>query len=179
MIRHATIRDVPAMLAIYGPYILETAITFEYEVPTLEAFTQRFTSICRQFPWLVWEEDGEILGYCYGDRAFARAAYQWDADLSIYLRMDCKGRGIGRKLYHAVEELLRKQGYLVAYGIVTSSNEASRAFHKAMGYEAVAEMKNCGWKFGKWHGITWFEKRLQTGDPKGPPVPYKELEVLV
>lgn len=103
MLRDAALRDVRDMLEIYRPYILETAYTFEYDVPSLEEFEARFRKITGAFPWLVWEEDGEILGYAYGSRAFERAAYQWDADLSIYLRRDCRGRGVGRQLYTELE----------------------------------------------------------------------------
>ena len=175
MIREATLQDVPAILDIYRPYILQTAYTFEYEVPSLAAFQERFLTISRDHPWLVWEEQGEILGYAYGEKAFARAAYQWDADLAIYLRQDCHGRGIGRALYSVVEDLLRRQGYVVAYGVVTSSNVGSCRFHRAMGYRQVAELPACGWKFEQWHGVIWFEKRLQDGVPAKPPVSWREL----
>ena len=110
MIRFARPSDIPAILDIYGPYVLNTAISFEYTVPGLEEFTQRFREITRQFPWLVWEEDGEILGYAYGSLPFGRAAYRWCAASSIYLAPNAQGRGIGRKLYTALETLLRKQG---------------------------------------------------------------------
>ena len=169
MIRPATAADVPAMLEIYGPYILQTAFTFEYEVPTHEAFLARFTAISARFPWLVWEEDGEILGYVYGDRAFARAAYQWAADLSIYLRPEARGRGIGRLLYTAAEDRLRELGYYLIYAIVTSSNTGSCAFHEDMGYIRRAELPDCGMKFGRWYGIIWYEKRLRDGIPTQPP----------
>lgn len=176
MIREAVLQDLPAILEIYRPYILETAYTFEYEVPSLEDFRQRFLTITEQHPWLVWEENGEILGYAYGEKAFGRAAFQWDADLAIYLRPECHGRGIGRALYAAVEEILRRQGYMVAYGVVTSSNAGSCAFHRAMGYRELAVFPACGWKFDRWHGVTWFEKRLQDGDPAEPPVSWRKLE---
>ena len=145
MIRNAVPADVPAILEIYRPYILETAYTFEYEVPSPEAFAERFETVTQMHPWLVWEENGEILGYVYGEKPFSRAAYQWTADLSIYLRMDCHGKGIGRALYGAAEEILRRQGYVSVYGIITSSNVGSRKFHEAMGYRQVAELPNCGW----------------------------------
>ena len=176
MIRKATLQDVPAILEIYGPYIRETAYTFEYEVPSLSAFQERFLRISADHPWLVWEEDGEILGYAYGERAFARAAYAWDADLAVYLRPDARGRGIGRKLYTAVEDILRRQGYFVAYGVVTSANEGSCAFHRAMGYRKAAEFPDCGWKFGQWYGTVWFEKRLREGKPQTPPISWQKLK---
>lgn len=169
MIRAATLQDVPAILEIYRPYILETAYTFEYEVPSLAAFEQRFLTISRAFPWLVWEENGEILGYAYAERPFSRAAYQWDADAAIYLRRDCRGRGIGRRLYEQIEDILRRQGYYVLYAVVTSANEGSCRFHEAMGYKKAAEFPCCGWKFGQWYGTIWYEKRLQDGEPQQPP----------
>ena len=175
MIRAATVQDVPALLAIYGPYIQETAYTFEYEVPTLDAFRQRFLAITERHPWLVWEENGEILGYAYGERAFERAAYSWVADLSIYLKPSCHGRGIGKALYSAVEEILRQQGYFALYGVVTASNTGSCAFHRAMGFRQMAEFPACGWKLGQWHGVVWFEKRLRDGDVESPPVGWRDI----
>ena len=175
MIRAATAQDVPALLAVYGPYIQETAYTFEYEVPTLEAFRQRFLTITEKHPWLVWEENGEILGYAYGERAFERAAYSWVADLSIYLKPSCHGRGIGKALYSAVEEILRRQGYFALYGVVTSSNTGSCAFHRAMGFRQMAEFPACGWKFGRWHDVIWFEKRLRDGEAASPPVGWRDI----
>ena len=170
MLRNAVLADVPAILDIYRPYILHTAITFEYEVPTPEAFTERFLQITRDFPWLVWEENGEILGYAYGSRAFERAAYQWDADLSIYLRQDCRGRGIGKILYRALETQMQELGYHVLYCIVTSANEDSCRFHRSLGYREIARMERTGFKFGRWYDVFWCEKRLQDGIPAHPPL---------
>ena len=96
-IRQATVQDVPRILEIYGPYVKNTAISFEYTVPTIEDFTRRFLDITAQFPWLVWEENGVVLGYAYGSRPFERAAYQWSAEASIYLCPEACGKGIGKK----------------------------------------------------------------------------------
>ena len=175
MIRNATAADVPAILEIYKPYILETAITFEYDVPTLSQFEQRFLHITESHPWLVWEEEGNILGYAYGEPAFVRAAYQWAADLAIYLAPQAQGKGIGRKLYTAAEDILRKQGYFLCYGVVTSANEKSCAFHEAMGYKKTALFSNCGFKLGQWYGTVWYEKRLQKGTPKHSPVSWRDI----
>ncbi|MBQ7802093.1 MAG: N-acetyltransferase [Oscillospiraceae bacterium] len=160
MLRIAAEGDVPAMLDIYAPYILTTTYSFEYIVPTEAEFLERFRRITAQFPWLVWEEAGEILGYAYGSAPFERAAYGWCAEGSVYLREDARGRGIGGKLYAALEELLTAQGYRVIYAIITSENAASVAFHGKMGYKFLAEFPNCGFKFGRWVGVTWMEKRL-------------------
>ena len=169
-IRQATVADLPRILEIYGPYVENTAISFEYTVPTLEEFTQRFLGITAQFPWLVWEEDGEILGYAYGSKPFERAAYQWCASASIYLRPEACGKGIGRKLYAALEERLQAQGYRKVYAVITTANDASVAFHRAVGYRHTATMPDCGFKFGKWYGTVWMEKELNTWDtpPREP-----------
>ena len=169
-IRQATVRDIPRILEIYGPYVKNTAISFEYTVPTLEVFTQRFRNITAQFAWLVWEEDGEILGYAYGSAPFERAAYQWCSEASIYLCPEAQGKGIGKKLYAALEELLQTQGYKKVYAIITTANEPSIAFHRAVGYRHTATMPNCGYKFGNWYGTVWMEKELNVWDapPREP-----------
>ena len=160
MIRLATEADVPEILAIYAPYVLTTTYTFEYDVPSEEEFLTRFRSITEKFPWLVWEEDGKILGYAYGSLPFERAAYSWCAEDSLYLRPEAKGRGIGKKLLTALEKILFAQGYRKIYAIITSENQVSLDFHRRNGYLFTAEMVNCGYKFGRWLGVTWMEKEL-------------------
>ena len=170
-VRFATVQDLPRILEIYGPYVENTACSFEYTVPTLEEFTQRFLHITAQFPWLVWEEDGVILGYAYGSRPFARTAYQWNAEASVYLCPQAYRRGIGKKLYAALEQLLQKQGYRKLYAVITTANEDSIAFHRAVGYRYITTMPDCGFKLGKWYGTVWMEKDLNTWDiPPGAPV---------
>lgn len=160
MIRLATEADLPAILDIYGPYVLHTAVSFEYSVPTLEEFTQRFRGITAQFPWLVWEEGGKVLGYAYGSLPFARDAYRWCAASSIYLAPEAQGRGIGRQLYRALEAVLQEQGYRKTYALVTSDNAGSMAFHEAVGFREVAVFPDCGYKFGRFYAVTWLEKTL-------------------
>ena len=170
-IRRATLADVPEILEIYRPYVEHTAISFEYVTPSLPDFTERFKAITAFFPWLVWEEDDKLLGYAYGHNAFERAAYQWTAEVSVYLRQDARGRGIGKRLYAELEDILRKQGYKKAYAIITTANEASVAFHKAVGYRETCVMENCGYKFGNWYGTIWLEKELNGWlTPPGEPV---------
>lgn len=164
MIRIAREADVPRILAIYAPYILNTTYTFEYTVPTEAEFLERFRDITAQFPWLVWEEDGEIWGYVYGSAPYTRAAYSWCAELSIYLLPQAQGRGIGSKLYAAAEEILRRQGYRLNYAIITSENTGSIRFHEHMGYTHSAHFPACGYKFGRWLGVTWMEKKLNFVD---------------
>ena len=175
-IRQATPADLPRILEIYGPYVENTAISFEYTVPTLEAFTQRFLGITAHFPWLVWEEDGAVLGYAYGSLPFERVAYQWNASASIYLCSEACGKGIGKQLYAALEQLLQKQGYRKVYAVITTANEASVAFHRAVGYRHTATMPDCGYKFGSWYGTVWMEKDLNTWDtPPREPISIQAL----
>ncbi len=161
-VRLAKKEDLPRILSIYAPYITDTTVSFEYTVPTPEEFEKRFCAITAQFPWLVWEEDGEVLGYAYGSAPFDRAAYGWCVESSIYLAPEAKGRGIGRQLQTVLEEILKLQGYRILYALITSENTASLAFHKAVGFSPCAEFKSCGFKFGRQHSVIWLQKTLNT-----------------
>jgi len=161
MIRFATEEDLPQILSIYAPYVTDTTVSFEYTVPTEAEFTRRFQRITAQFPWLVWQEDGRILGYAYASAPFERAAYRWCAEPSIYLAPDARGKGIGRRLYGALEELLQKQGYRLLYAIITSENTDSLAFHEKLGYRHLADFPGCAWKQGRRLGIVWMQKELE------------------
>ena len=176
MVRAATKADIPAILDIYAPYVLNSTATFEYTVPTLEEFRQRFDAVTAQYPWLVWEEDGEILGYAYASAPYSRAAFAWCAEPSIYLRPEARGRGIGTTLYTALEAILKKQGYHVLYALITEENRESVAFHEHFGYETNAIFPDCGMKFGRWLGLIWMEKRLKTVEiPTNPPVSWLSI----
>ena len=176
MIRIATKEDIPAILDIYAPYIQNTTATFEYTVPTEAEFTARFQGVTRQFPWLVWEEDGLVLGYAYGSAPFERAAYQWCAELSVYLAPQIQGKGIGKMLYTALEKLLYLQGYRVLYALICDENDASIGFHKKMGYKTVTAMPRCGVKFGRWIGIIYMEKRADSVEiPSFSPISFPDF----
>ncbi len=159
-IRFATMEDAEAILAIYAEYIVNTGVTFEIEVPTVEQFQERIGRITEQFPWLVCEIDGEIAGYAYGSKHGERAAYRWSADLSVYINEKYHRRGIATALYKAVMELLRLQGYYTVYAGVSTPNEKSEAFHTAFGFRNLGEFKNVGYKLGKWRGVAWYELPL-------------------
>ena len=147
-------RDAAGILAVYAPYIRETAITFETEVPALPAFAQRVAGICAEFPYLVLEVDGELAGYAYAHRQAERAAYAWNAELSIYLAGKWCGKGLGAPLYRLLESLLAMQGYVNLYGVITASNAGSIRLHE-----------RTGWKFGRWHDVAWLHKRVREGEP--------------
>ena len=158
-------RDARAILDVYAPYIEKTAITFETEVPSLESFTQRVKDIAAHFPYLLLEADGELVGYAYAHRQAERAAFAWNAELSIYLKEGFAGRGMGRELYSLLEKLLAMQGYVNFYGVITGSNAVSIALHEKMGYRIIGRHVHTGFKFGQWHDTVWLHKRVSEGVP--------------
>ena len=160
-------RDAAAILAIYAPYIEKTAVTFETQVPSQESFAQRVADIAKEFPYLLLEAGGELIGYAYAHRQAERAAFGWNAELSIYLKEGFTGKGLGRPLYTLLEELLAMQGYVNFYGVITGSNAGSIAMHEKMGYRIVGRHVRTGWKFGQWHDTVWLHKRVQEGEPRG------------
>lgn len=179
-IRPAREADLPAMLEIYRPYVEHTTVSFEYEAPTLAEFRQRFLEHTAQFPWLVWEEDGKVLGYAYAGAPWERAAYRWCAEISIYFAESARGGGRGRQLLAALEEILQRQGYRVVYALVTGENESSLRFHRAVGYRDICKFPACGYKMGRWLGVCYLEKRLaQPEKAEGFPVSWRELEETV
>ena len=178
-IRPAKVEDLPQMLEIYRPFVEHTAVSFEYQVPSPENFLQRFRNHVAQFPWLVWEEKGRVFGYAYAGAPWEREAYRWCAESSIYLAPEAQGRGIGKTLYQALEEILLRQGYAVLYALVTTENESSLAFHQAMGFRRRAVFPDCGYKFGRWHGGIWLEKRLSDLElPSAFPCAWDEKETI-
>ena len=176
MLRIATEADVPAILEIYAPYVLNSTATFEYDVPSPEEFLQRFCTITTQFPWLVWEEKGKILGYAYASAPYSRAAYAWCAEPTVYLRPEARGTGVARKLYAALEWILERQGYHVLYALICEENESSLRFHEKCGFRRAVCFSRCGFKFGRWLGLIWMEKRLKIGEnPSRKPVPWMSI----
>lgn len=171
-IRMAEEADAMDLLNIYKPYI-ETPITFECEVPSIETFSQRIREITADYPYLVCETDGKIVGYAYAHRHKERAAYRWNAELSIYIDEQDAGRGIGKMLYHALIHILVLQNVKNVYGGVTMPNPKSEGLHKFFGFQAVGIYHNTGYKCGKWHDVIWFEKQIGEYDS----MPYDFLSI--
>ena len=166
MLRFAVPADNDALLSIYAQYI-DTSITFEYDLPSQEEFLRRIETISCRYPYLVHETDGVIDGYAYAHPFHERAAYQWSAELSVYVSRGARGHGLGTKLYGALIELLTLQGVRTVYGLVTHPNEKSDMLHTAMGFTAAGVTHNAGFKNGQWRGVTIYEKVIgrYTDDP--------------
>lgn len=164
----ATIDDAEEILAIYAPYVLNTAITFEYTVPTIEDFRGRIKTVLEKYPYLkAVNEAGEIVGYAYVSPFKTRAAYSWSVETSIYVKQDCKHNGIGRALYNQLEECCKKIGILnmnacIAYAKVEDkylSNDSVK-FHEKLGYKLVGAFNDCACKFDTWYNMVWMEKMI-------------------
>ncbi len=164
-IRKATKADAEAIQTIYAPYVRETAVSFEYDVPSVEEMAKRIEEVQKTHPWIVAEEDGKIVGYAYAHAFYGRAAYQWAVETSIYVDRQEKRKGIGKKLHDTLEDRLKKQGILnmnacIAYIEPEEEHltQDSVRFHERMGYTKVAHFHLCGKKFGRWYDVIWMEK---------------------
>jgi L-amino acid N-acyltransferase YncA len=169
-IRLVNVTDAPAILEVYKPYVLTTANTFEYEVPVVGEIQNRIKKISAQYPYLVCEHDGRIIGYTYGSTHRERTAYQWSAEVTVYVSEEFHRRGVARTLYNALFPMLRMQGYHSMYAGVLSTNIKSVEFHRAMGFEDIGLFKNIGYKLGEWHSNLWMQGFLREHDAE-PTVP--------
>lgn len=162
--RAATVADAPRLLAVYAPYVENTAITFEYTVPTLAEFESRIAGVLSRFPYLVAEEDGSIVGYAYAAPFHARAAYGYCAEVTVYLDQNARGRGVGRQLYALLHAILKEQGIVSAIACITPpsvrDDYKSMRFHQKMGYRFCGRIENSGYKFGRWFDTVYMEKNL-------------------
>lgn len=168
-LRKARVSDAQALLQIYAPYVTDTAITFEYVVPSLEDFQGRIAATLEKYPYIVAEdEDGKLLGYAYAGQFHAREAYDWAVETSIYVASDARKMGLGRLLHDALEEELKERGFLNMYACISCPaiekdpyvTRNSIDFHSHMGYRLVGTFYACGYKFGRWYDMVWMEKHI-------------------
>jgi phosphinothricin acetyltransferase len=161
-IRLVKLTDSKDILGIYAPYIKNTAISFEQTIPFIDEFTKRIEGISNKYPYLVYETNGQVVGYAYASQHSGRYAYRFSVDLSIYLSEAYQGTGIAKKLYDCLFEILRNCGYVNAYAGYSVPNEKSSRFHKKNGFTPVGTYHKVGYKFGKWHDVTWVEKAIKS-----------------
>ena len=182
-IRDAQAEDVPALLSIYAPYVENTAITFEYDVPSVEEFAGRLETVRRRYPYLAAWRDGKLIGYAYASAFKGRRAYDWAVETSIYIERNSRGTGAGRALYAELERRLRLQNVTNVNACITSPRgedpyltDESITFHAHLGYEKVGVFHCCGYKFGRWYDMMWMEKMIaEHGTPHPAFIPWPEL----
>src|SRR5262249_14157734 len=148
-----------------APYVLENSTSFETELPDVKVIEGRIQNLQRQYPWLVFEADGKVLGYAYGCPHRERAAYQWSVETSVYIDRAAQRCGVGRALYRSLFEVLRRQGYANLYAGITLPNAASVGLHEAMGFSRVGVFSRVGFKFGQWHDVIWLQQCLSEKAP--------------
>ena len=185
-IRVAELGDAEKILEIYSPYVINSAVSFEYEPPSIEKFRQRMKHILKRFPFIVAEIDGEIVGFAYTHEFAERAAYQFCVEWTIYLRQDVRRMGIGRQLYEWIEKISRKQNFAIIYSRVAATeiedefltNDSSK-FHESLGFKCIGKMSKCGFKFNRWYDMLIFEKILcdRVENPK-PIVKFSALTIF-
>lgn len=169
-IRMATVEDAKVLLEIYKPYVEQTTITFEYEVPSIKEFASRIQNTLLRYPYLVAELGDEVVGYAYASPFKSRAAYDWSVETSIYVKQSIRGKGVGKKLYAALETYLKAQHIVNINACITYPNNASIGFHEQLGYKKVAHFTKCGYKLGQWCDMIWMEKMLGEHDEVPLPV---------
>ena len=184
LIRRASEEDAQAILDVYAPYIKNTAITFEYEVPSLEEFRERIRSTLKKYPYLVAEKEGKILGYAYTGAFVGRAACDWSVETSIYLKETGTKMGVGKMLYNAIEKISKAQNIVNLNACIAVPdtedehlNFNSAQFHAHLGYQFVGKFHKCGYKFENWYNLIWMEKAI--GEHKKNPelfIPFSELK---
>lgn len=169
-IRLATPDDAAQIRAIYAPVVRDTAISFEYEPPSVEEMRRRVEStLAKGYPWLVLDRSGEILGYAYGSVHRERAAYRWSVEVSVYIHAAWHRRGVGRALYTSLFEVLRLQGFQNAFAGATQPNPGSVRLHEAMGFREIGLFRRIGYKFGEWHDVRWWGLALGEPPAESPP----------
>ncbi|HSF06625.1 MAG TPA: arsinothricin resistance N-acetyltransferase ArsN1 family B [Methylomirabilota bacterium] len=175
-IRLATDADAAAVAAIYAPFCVSTAVSFETTAPSAPEMANRIRALVGRLPWLVLDADGLVAGYVYASPHRERAAYGWSVDAAVYVAPSHRRYGVGRALYTTLFQVLRLQGYYKAYAGITLPNPASVGLHEAIGFELVGVYHGVGYKLGAWHDVAWYGLALQPErlDP-GLPLPVSSI----
>ena len=178
-IRCALKEDMQELVNIYSYYVENTAITFEYEVPSVEEFTNRYQNVIKKYPYIVALINDKIVGYAYVSPFKSRAAYDWAVETSIYCHKDYQKQGVGKALYSALENILKEQGILnmnacISYPVQEDQylTKNSVEYHQHLGYQLVGEFHQCGYKFNTWYNMVWMEKFIGEHQLNQTPIKY-------
>lgn len=169
-LRLASLDDAADILAIYAPYCASTNVTFEVVPPTLDQMRDRIARITDEYPWLVGEVDGRVVGYVYASRFRERAAYRWTAEVAVYVAPTAQRRGLGRALYTSLIAILRTQGFFQAVAGITVPNIPSIRLHESVGFRQTGVFPAVGHKEGRWLDVGWWQLALQP-ETSNPPEP--------
>jgi phosphinothricin acetyltransferase len=170
--RLARADDAAQVQAIYAPIVRDTPISFEADPPDVAEMRRRIEVVLTRLPWLVRERGGEVLGYAYANPHRERFAYRWSVEVTVYVAAHARGSGVGRSLYLPLLDLLAAQGHVNAYAGITLPNPASVGLHQALGFTPVGVYRETGFKFGAWHDVGWWQRRLrELAVPPAPPTP--------
>src|SRR5687767_916307 len=172
ILRVANGKDAAGILKIYSSFIINSGITQETEIPTLESFQQRIEATLESRPWLVCEIENEIAGYAYAGKHRERKGYQWCVEPSVYIDKKFYRYGIAKALYTALFEILKLQGFVNAYAVITLPNDKSVAFHEKFGFRYLTTYKKIGYKLMQWHDVGWWEMQINVAE-KNPHEPIK------
>lgn len=163
---------------IYAPVVRNTAISFEWEAPSVDEMARRIESVlAANYPWVVVEADGQVRGYAYAGAYRTRAAYRWAAEVSVYVDAQHHRGGLGRILYGSLIRLLEAQGFRSAYALATTPNPSSDGLHRSLGFREVGRFPHVGYKFGRWHDVVCWHLALP--HPEAPPGPIRPLEEVM
>jgi L-amino acid N-acyltransferase YncA len=176
-LRVATHDDAEDIAAIYAPFVRDTVISFETNVPDTAEMRRRIAATLQTHPWLVAEESGRVLGYAYASQHRTREAYRWSCDVTVYLAESARGRRLGTRLYTELFALLRRQGFRNAFAGIALPNAASVALHESLGFRHLGTYRDVGFKLGAWHDVGWWQLILDTasGDPREV-TPFAQLD---
>jgi len=159
-IRSATTADAAALQRIYAPIVLETAISFEYEPPSVEDMAGRIAATLQTYPYLVAVDNGKVCGYVYASAHAERAAYRHSVNTTVYIAPEAQRTGVGRALYFELLPELKRRGFHAAFAGITLPNTASVALHEQVGFKALGVYREVGFKFGAWHDVGWWQRLL-------------------
>lgn len=171
--RVASPSDASAMLDIYAPFVSDTSLTFELELPTVTAFAERIGNYLQRWPWLLAEENDRVAGYAYASQHRERAGYQWSVECSVYMHPDFQGTGVAKKLYQLLFNILKELGYRNVYAVINLPNDRSVAFHERLGFVYQFTFENVGYKLGRWKNVGWW--MLQLNEYSEHPDPVKKF----
>ncbi len=160
MIRHVELSDGYDICKIYNEYIANSKATFEEEALSVEDIISRIKNVTSSYPWLVYEKDGEVLGYTYAVKWKERSAYRHTVETGIYIDSNHVGKGIGTKLKEELPKELRVISVHCVISGIALPNPASIALCEKFGFKKVAHFKEVGLKFNDWIDVGYWQLLL-------------------